>query len=177
MWQEESENFLPMLSMWDQTFLLLVLGPAVEICLSELAPAEAAKFFNLLEKPIPRTLASWSLNSMTSSPSGSSTWELGISMLLWGGRNSPLSSGCSQQSQAFPSRSMEEGPNSPTVFVTSTGELCGLAMAFAPLLFLSLVDKKTTKNLADTLPKVPKGICARVIKGSVTLPLCFIRFL
>lgn len=166
-----------MLSMWDQTFLLLVLGPAVKICLSELAPAEVAKFFHLLEKLIPHTLASWSLSNMTSSPSGSSKWELGISSVLLGGRNSPLSCGCSQQSQAAPSRSVEEGPNSPAVFVTPMGDMCGLAMAFALLVLLSLINKGTTVYLADTLPEVHTGICAGLIKASVTLPLCIIRCL
>lgn len=177
LWQEESENFLPMFSMWDQTFLLLVQDPAVKTCLSELAPAEVAKFFNLLEKLIPHTLPSCSLNNVTSSPSSSSIWELRISVPLLGGRNSPLSCGCSQQSQAAPSRSMEGGPNVPTVFVTLMGGMCELAIAFAPLVLLSLVDKGTAVYLADTFPKAHKGICTGLIKANVTLPLCFIRFL
>lgn len=174
LWQEESENFLPMLSMQDQTFLLLVLGPPVKICLSEQAPAEVAKFFNLLEKLIPHTLTSWSLNSITSSPSSNSIWELGISTLLLTGRNSPQSCGCRQQPQAVPLRSLEEGPNAPTVIVTP---MCGLAMAFAPLVLLSLVIKVTPVYLADMLPKAHKGVCTGHIKASVTLPLCFITFL
>lgn len=166
-----------MLSVQDQAFFLSVLDPAVKICLSELAPAEVVKFFNLLEKLIPHTLPSWSLNNTTSSPSGSSIWELRISVWLPGGRNSPLSCGCRQQSPAAPSRSMEEEPNAPTVFVTPMGHTCDLAMAFAPLVLLSLVNKGTIVYLADASPKAHKGICTGAITANVTLTLYFNRLL
>lgn len=72
---------------------------------------------------------------------------------------------------------MEEEPNAPTVFVTPMGDTCGLAMAFAPLVLLSLVNKGTIVYLADASPKAHKGICTGAITANVTLTLCFNRFL
>lgn len=75
---------------------------------------------------------------------------------------------------------MEAGLNAPTVLGTFVSPLChmfSLAMAFVPLVLLSLVDKGKIVYLADNFPKAHKGICTGLLKASVTVRLCFIRFL
>lgn len=73
---------------------------------------------------------------------------------------------------------MEGGPNALILFVTPMGDTpCGVAMAFAPLVLLSLVNKGTPHIWLAPFPNTHMGICPELIKASASLTLHLNGFL